>query len=420
LKKFISLILLLLLICSNHVTTFAAKNGPLELKSKGAVLLDSDTGAVLYAKNANQRMYPASLTKIATAIYAIDKGKLDSIVTVSSNAVRQDGTRVYLEEGEQVPLKQLIEGMLVNSGNDAAVAIAEHLDGSVERFAVNLNGYLKTTIGVKNTHFINPNGLFDKNHYTTAMDLAIITNYAMKNPVFAEIFGTKVLKWKGQSWKTNILTHHKMLKGEFVYPGVTGGKTGYTFKAKQTLATTARNANIKLTAVVLNSVQQRDKYDDTARLFDYGFKNFKLSIVKQGEIYKKDDKEFFPEVDTLITESINGTIKEVNNEGTLSIKNKNGQVLQLVTLKYKEPVPLPKKVSIKNEKIMVKKEQVTHFNAIYGIIIIAFAGIFIGVRKKLIAYFCVTLVASNIKDEITIIDMTRSQAKFMFPDSIAI
>ncbi|MEH7481072.1 D-alanyl-D-alanine carboxypeptidase family protein [Neobacillus drentensis] len=381
-KKLISLIIFILLICSNHLNTFAAINGPIELKSKGAVLLDSDTGAILFAKNANQRMYPASLTKIATAIYAIEKGNLDSIVTVSGNAVRQDGTRVYLDEGEKIPLKKLIQGMLINSGNDAAVAIAEHLDGSVEQFAVHLNGYLKSTIGVKNTHFINPNGLFDKNHYTTAMDLAIITNYAIKNPIFADIFGTKVLKWEGQSWKTNILTHHRMLKGELAYPGITGGKTGYTSEAKQTLATTARNAKLGLTAVVLNSEQQREKYDDTARLFDYGFKNFQHSILKQDEIYIKDNKEFCPEMDTLITESINGTIKEVNTEGKLSIKNTNGQVVQLVPLKYKEPIP--EKVTIKSDKISVKKQQVSHFNAIYGIIIIAFAGIFIGVRKKFI------------------------------------
>ncbi|MEY2194895.1 D-alanyl-D-alanine carboxypeptidase family protein [Neobacillus sp. BF23-41] len=381
-KKLISLIIFILLICSNHLNTFAAINGPIELKSKGAVLLDSDTGAILFAKNANQRMYPASLTKIATAIYAIEKGNLDSIVTVSGNAVRQEGTRVYLDEGEKIPLKKLIQGMLINSGNDAAVAIAEHLDGSVEQFAVHLNGYLKSTIGVKNTHFINPNGLFDKNHYTTAMDLAIITNYAIKNPIFADIFGTKVLKWEGQSWKTNILTHHRMLKGELAYPGITGGKTGYTSEAKQTLATTARNAKLGLTAVVLNSEQQREKYDDTARLFDYGFKNFQHSILKQDEIYIKDNKEFCPEMDTLITESINGTIKEVNTEGKLSIKNTNGQVVQLVPLKYKEPIP--EKVTIKSDKISVKKQQVSHFNAIYGIIIIAFAGIFIGVRKKFI------------------------------------
>jgi serine-type D-Ala-D-Ala carboxypeptidase (penicillin-binding protein 5/6) len=387
LKKFVSVItILFFLLYPNHINTLAAKNGQLDLKSKGAVLLDSDTGAVLYAKNAEKRMYPASLTKIATAIYAIEKGNLDSIATVSGNAVRQDGTRVYLEEGEQIPLKKLVQGMLVNSGNDAAVAIAEHLDGSVKQFSANLNGYLKTTIGVNNTHFINPSGLFDKNHYTTAMDLAIMTNYAIKNPVFAEIFGTKVLKWKGKSCKTNILSHHRMLTGELTYPGITGGKTGFTVKAKQTLSTTASNAKIRLTAVVLNSEQKKDKYDDTASLFDYGFKNYQRAIIKQGAIYSTNQKEYYPEKDTLITESINGSSKELNNEGKLIIKSNNGQVVQIVPLKYKEPIT--EKVAAKSNKAVVKEQQkqeeqqLIHVNAIYGIIIIVLAGILMGVRKK--------------------------------------
>jgi serine-type D-Ala-D-Ala carboxypeptidase (penicillin-binding protein 5/6) len=387
LKKFVSVItILLLLLYPNQLNTLAAKNGQLDLKSKGAVLLDSDTGAVLYAKNAEKRMYPASLTKIATAIYAIEKGNLDSIATVSGNAVRQDGTRVYLEEGEQITLKKLIQGMLVNSGNDAAVAIAEHLDGSVKQFSANLNGYLKTTIGVNNTHFINPSGLFDKNHYTTAMDLGIMTNYAIKNPVFAEIFGTKVLKWKGKSWKTNILSHHRMLSGELTYPGITGGKTGYTVKAKQTLSTTAANEKIRLTAIVLNSEQKIDKYDDTASLFDYGFKNYQRAIIKRGAIYSTNQKEYYPEKDTLITESINGSSKELNNEGKLIIKSNNGQVVQIVPLKYKEPIT--EKVAATSNKAVVKEQQkqeeqqLIQVNAIYGIIIIVLAGILIGVRKK--------------------------------------
>jgi D-alanyl-D-alanine carboxypeptidase len=387
LKKFVSVItILLLLLYPNQLNTLAAKNGQLDLKSKGAVLLDSDTGAVLYAKNAEKRLYPASLTKIATAIYAIEKGNLDSIATVSGNAVRQDGTRVYLEEGEQITLKKLIQGMLVNSGNDAAVAIAEHLDGSVKQFSANLNGYLKTTIGVNNTHFINPSGLFDKNHYTTAMDLGIMTNYAIKNPVFAEIFGTKVLKWKGKSWKTNILSHHRMLSGELTYPGITGGKTGYTVKAKQTLSTTAANEKIRLTAIVLNSEQKIDKYDDTASLFDYGFKNYQHAIIKQGAIYSTNQKEYYPEKDILITESINGSSKELNNEGKLIIKSINGQVVQIVPLKYKEP--MPEKVAAKSNKAVEKEQQkqeeqqLIHVNAIYGIIIIVLAGILMGVRKK--------------------------------------
>ncbi|WP_066061588.1 D-alanyl-D-alanine carboxypeptidase family protein [Neobacillus soli] len=379
-KKLFSFFIIILLIFSSQLNAIAAKNQHLALKSKGAVLLDSETGAVLYAKNADKRLYPASLTKIATAIYAIEKGNLDSIVTVSKNAVEQDGTRVYLIEGEQITLKKLIQGMLINSGNDAAVAIAEHIDGSVERFAANLNRYLKTTVGVNNTNFSNPNGLFAKNHYTTAMDLAIITNYAIKNPVFTEIFGTKVLKWEGKSWKTTLLTHHRMLKGELPYKGITGGKTGFTTEAKQTLATTADNGKLKLTAIVLNSDQKKDKYDDTAILFDYGFKTFHHVTLKQGEIFKMDTKEYYPENDTVITENVNGCIKRLNNGGALSIENNNGQVIQLVSLKYKEP--MPKKVPKKIEKPTENKQQLYGANALYGIIFIAAAGVLIGVRKK--------------------------------------
>jgi D-alanyl-D-alanine carboxypeptidase (penicillin-binding protein 5/6) len=379
-KKYVSFIGILLLLLSNQVHSFAAENQQLTIKSEGVALVDSETGAVLYSKNADARMYPASLTKIATAIYAIEKGKLDSIVTVSGQAVREDGTRVYLNEGEQVPLKKLIQGMLINSGNDAAMAIAEHIDGSVEPFSENINAYLKTTIGVSNTHFTNPNGLFDENHYTTAMDLAIITNYAIQNPIFAEIFGTKVLPWEGQSWQTTLFTHHRMLKGELPYPGITGGKTGYTTESKQTLATTADNGIIKLTAVVLKSDQKNDKYDDTAQLFDYGFNEYQHVIIKQDEIFKQDNKEFYVEHDTLITENIDGCIKKLSNNGFLSIENKDGQVVQLVPLKYKQPKQ--KELSKKAVKSEINKQQMSHVNAIYGIVIIAFAGILIGVRKK--------------------------------------
>ncbi|ETI67929.1 D-alanyl-D-alanine carboxypeptidase family protein [Neobacillus vireti] len=381
-NKFVSFIMVVLLLLTNQLTANAAENQQLALKSEGVVLLDSDTGVVLYAKNAEEKMYPASLTKIATAIYAIEKGNLDSIVTVSANAVNQDGTRVYLNEGEQVPLKKLIQGMLINSGNDAAVAIAEYMDGTVEHFGENLNEYLKSTIGVKNTHFINPNGLFDQNHYTTAMDLALMTNYAIKNPVFSEIFGTKRLEWEGQSWKTTLFTHHRMLKGELPYDGITGGKTGYTTEAKQTLATTADNGKIRLTAVVLKSEQKRDKYDDTALLFDYGFKAFQQETIKQGEIFKEDNKEFYPENDTIITESVDGCIKNVDSNGMLSIENKNGQVIQSIQLKYNEP-PKPKVAAKKIEKPKESEKPLLQVNVILGFMIIAFIGILIGIRKKI-------------------------------------
>lgn len=379
LSKWILILITVLFLFLNQIPVFAEGTRDLPLKSESAVLLDSETNAVLYGKNADEKMYPASVTKIATAIYAIEKGDLDSISTVSANAVRQDGTRVYLVEGEQVPLKKLIQGMLINSGNDAAVAIAEHIDGSVDLFAEHINEYLKTVIGVKNTHFTNPSGLHDDNHYTTAMDLALITNYAMKNPQFAEIFGTKRLHWEGQSWNTDLITHHLMLKGELPYAGITGGKTGYTTVSKQTLATTADNGNLRLTAIVLKSDQKRDKYDDTAILFDYGFNEYVHSTLKHGEVYKSGDQEFLLDRDLLVTEDKSGIVKKVDSTGRLSIENPNGQVLQVAQLKQKEE-PKPVQTSLKSSKSTNKQEYTASY---FWIFIVAAAAVLIGAGKKI-------------------------------------
>lgn len=358
---------------------FAEEAKPLQVnvKSESAVLLDSETGAVLFAKNPNEKLYPASLTKIATAIYAIEKGNLNDVVTISDNAANVEGTRVYLNAGEKVTLKKLIQGMLINSGNDAAIAVAEHLDGNVPQFAQNLNSYLLTKIGVKNTHFTNPNGLYDPDHYTTAMDLARITNYAMKNPVFAEIFGTKQLKWEGQSWNTTLITHHRMLKGEIPYPGITGGKTGYVDQSKQTLATTADNGKLKLTAIELKGNTKKEIYNDTIHLLDYGFAGFKHETLSQSQTFEQGKRQFNPSVSTLITKPLQGARLDLGKPGLLEIKNQEGQTIQTVRLTAK------RKNELQNKHKPIAT-QAPNMNVLYGIALFALAGIGLGVRKKLI------------------------------------
>ncbi|GGM29605.1 hypothetical protein GCM10011351_14650 [Paraliobacillus quinghaiensis] len=251
--------------------------------SESAILIDATTGEVLLEKKPKKVMYPASLTKVATAIYAIERGNLDDIVTVSQNSNGTGGSSVYLEEGEQVKLKTLIQGLLVNSGNDAGVAIAEHLDGSVEKFSSNINQYLKNTIGINTTNFMNPHGLFDPKHTTTASDLAKITQYAMQNGIFKDIFGMKQLEWNGLSWNTTLYTHHKLMR-EVPYDGINGGKTGYVNESGFTLITTAERENISLIAVVLKG-SQPTAYNDTTKLLDYGFKNFETSKIAKGKEY---------------------------------------------------------------------------------------------------------------------------------------
>jgi D-alanyl-D-alanine carboxypeptidase (penicillin-binding protein 5/6) len=282
-KRFTIILTLLLLISAftNNNYAKADENNELSLETESVILIEENSGTILYEKGANQKMYPASLTKVATAIYALEKGKLEDIVTVSKNAREADGTRVYLEEGEQVTLEKLIQGLLINSGNDAGIAIAEHLDGSVENFAASINQFLIEKVGVTDTNFMNPHGLFDSEHYTNASDLSLITKYALKNQTFKEIIGTKELQWKGASWDTTLYNHHKLLR-EMPYEGIVGGKTGFVDESGHTLVTIAEREGLSLIAVTLKSQSQTIAYRDTVELLDFGFKHFESSQLPVG------------------------------------------------------------------------------------------------------------------------------------------
>ncbi|MFC4810324.1 D-alanyl-D-alanine carboxypeptidase family protein [Paenibacillus sp. GCM10023250] len=248
-----------------------------ELASEAAVLIEAKTGTVLYARNAEKQEYPASITKIVTGIVAIeDERDMSATVTVSKEARGEDGTRVYLAEGEKLPLLNLLYGMLMNSGNDAATAIAEYVDGSKAKFAERMNEFAKDKIGAANTHFVNPSGLPDPRQYTTAMDMAKITRYAMQNELFRTIVGTRRMPWNGQEWKSELINHNEML-GQ--YEGTTGVKNGYTGDAGFTLVTSAKRDGMELIGVLLKSPSKSLLYQDMTKLLDYGFRQFELQRV---------------------------------------------------------------------------------------------------------------------------------------------
>lgn len=303
----------------------AKEKTKLSISSKSAILVDSITGKVIYEKNGFERMYPASLTKIATAIYAIENGHLNDRIKISKDIENIEGTKVYLVAGEQVTLKHLIQGLLINSGNDAGVAIAKYLGGSIPNFTNQLNKFLVEKVEVSATHFVNPHGLFAKNHFTTTFDLAKITNYAIQNQTFKKIFGTKELKWNGRSWKTTLITHHLMLKGELPYREVTGGKTGYVDQSGQTLATTAENDNIHLTVIIMDGKTKREAYNDTKKLLDYGFKHFETTRLRKGITYKIGEDEYKTSKEITFTKPLHAAInEEVSKDGLLNITDKNG------------------------------------------------------------------------------------------------
>lgn len=357
-----------LLLTAAHAEATATK--PPSTVSEAAIMIDSETGDILYEKNAQTQMYPASLTKIATAIYAIETGNLDDIVTVSEKARNTVGTRVYLEEGEQVSLKKLIQGLLINSGNDAGVAIAEHLSGNVERFATDINKYLKNEIGVQQTHFENPHGLFDSEHVTTAEDLAKITKYAIKDDLFRKVFGTIKLDWHGESWDITLITHHKLMHPKS-YEGVTGGKTGFVDESGFTLATTARRDDLGLIVITLNANLQSEAYNDTTNLLDYGFENFERSTIAKGTVFKSDGQAYKTPRNLTYTHRENKPVtKEVNGNGILKVVSQSGMLMT--------SFPLDKKEKKKESNMVSKKVNTNSFFGEHQTMFVAGLIIFLG------------------------------------------
>jgi D-alanyl-D-alanine carboxypeptidase len=264
---------------------YAQEPQNLAASAQAAILMDADTGRVLFAKNADKEMKIASLTKIMTAIIAIEQGKLDDLVEIKPSAVGVEGSSIYLKAGEKIPLETLLYGLMLRSGNDAAVAIAEHIGGSVEGFVYLMNEKAMY-LGLQHTHFANPHGLDVPDHYSSARDLALLTQYALKNPTFQKIISTQVktVPWPGEKWYRKFYNKNKILK---LYKWANGVKTGYTKQAKRTLVSSAMRDGLKLIAVTLND---GNDWQDHIDLFEYGFRNYKkVPVVEEGEVIQKTD-----------------------------------------------------------------------------------------------------------------------------------
>lgn len=273
------ILILIVLICSADVSY---ADNSISLSAASAVLMDKDSGRVLYEKNAHKKMSMASTTKIMTAILALEKGRLDDMVKTSTKAAHVEGSSIWLEEGEKLRLEDMIYGLMLSSGNDAAIAIAEHISGSEEKFA-ELMTQKAHEIGAVDTSFKNSSGLDAEGHYTTAYDLALITSYALKNEKFAEIVKTKrkTIPWEGHQWNRTLMNHNKLLN---MYEGCDGVKTGYTKKTGRCLVSSATRDHWQLIAVTLNAPND---WEDHKKLLDYGFNNYKLTkVIEEGEYMK--------------------------------------------------------------------------------------------------------------------------------------
>jgi len=314
-KKIILLMLLLI----------PLKISALETSARSAILMDTDTNRILYEKNIHEKRSVASISKIMTAVVAIESGKLDDEVTVGEEIKKAYGSGIYIQVGEKLKLRDLLYGLMLRSGNDAALAIADYVGGSVDEFVVMMNDKAKE-LKMNNTTFNNPSGLDqERGNYSTAYDMAILTSYAMKLDDYKTITGTKKYTLTTNKNTYSWINKNKLLS---LYKYTTGGKTGFTEIAKRTLVSTASKDNTNLVVVTLND---GNDWKDHQNLFEYGFNNYTyIKIIEKGtvNIYNED---YYSDYELYIK----------NDYGYLLKNSEKGNI----TLKYE----LEKKRNFKNK-----------------------------------------------------------------------
>jgi serine-type D-Ala-D-Ala carboxypeptidase (penicillin-binding protein 5/6) len=316
----------------------AQENQNNEINADAYVVIDSKTGEILLEKNKNKTHFPASITKIVTAIIAIEEQDLNEIVTISQHAQNTVGSSLSLVAGDKIILRDLLYGVMLHSGNDGAVAIAEHISSSETEFSKKMTSFAKS-LGANNTNFTNASGLPNDNHYTTANDMAIITRYAMENKVFKEIVQHKQYNWDNHLWrdtlaehekidatrlgipwegKPQIINHNRLLD---LYKGATGVKNGFTHEARYTLVGSAEKNGIKIISVLLRSKDSDTGYNDMINLLDEGFKTYEekennLIVKHENEVISEDKELSRTEEENIQTQS-NLVINKKNDNSTL-------------------------------------------------------------------------------------------------------
>lgn len=272
--------------------------GP-DVTAQSAILMDADSGAVLYAKNIHEQLYPASTTKILTCLLAVENCSLDEIVTFSHDAVfdtPRDSSNIAIDEGEELTLEQCLNAILIASANEVAFAVAEHISGSRPAFAELMNERA-AQLGCQNSNFVNPNGLPDEDHYTTAYDLAMIGRAFFANELLCKISSTYKLEIPVTDKQPDPIVEYsrnQLFPGRtYGYEYLVGSKTGYTDAAKSTLVSCAEKDGMKLIAIVM-ATDAPAQYTDTISLFNYGFSNFdRINISETETKYNIDNAGFF-------------------------------------------------------------------------------------------------------------------------------
>ena len=319
----------------------------LTMKSEAVILIDADSGQILFEKNMNKREFPASITKIMTGMLALENKDLNEVLTMTHEdvfSVERDSSHIALNVGERISLLSAMYALAIESANDAANGIATLVSGDIKNFVDLMNERAKE-LGAVNTHFVTTNGLDDPNHYTTAHDMALIMRQAIQTPYFTTFFSEANFDIPPTNMQTNVRHLHNknsLLNGNRHYEGLIASKTGFTKIAKHTLVSAAKRGDRTLIVVAMNSLGQPDKYEDTMKLFDYGFNNFKNVTLNKKDILKglkghqnyKEIKEIInqndPTINFLLNEkytlndvTVTPVYDKINNQINLAVNTKN-------------------------------------------------------------------------------------------------
>ena len=295
--NFFTFILIASLLINNFIfaTPVTIQKDEPSIVAESAILIDAKTGNILFQKNADKKQYPASITKLMTSLLVIENLSPSDIISFSKDAIygiERGSSHIGMDVGEQITVDQALHGLLLMSANEVANGLAEKVGGSIESFADLMTNRAKE-LGAKNTHFVNPHGLHNDNHYTTAYDMAMITRGIYNNKYFLQIMKDVIYQIPPTN-KTTEIRHlsqqHKLLNphrdSSLYRPDVIGGKTGYTDIAKNTLVTIARKGDVDLIAVVLKG-ESSSFYQDTSKLLDYGFNSYKsITLNHQTDVVK--------------------------------------------------------------------------------------------------------------------------------------
>lgn len=307
----------------NTYSTIWSENFP-NICAESAIIMEAETGSILYGKNMHDKNYPASITKILTTLIALENSTLNETVTFSRDSIFEvelDSSRIGIDVNEQLTMEQSLYGIMLASANEVSYAVAEHIAGDIPSFTKLMNDKAKE-LGAINSNFTNPHGLPDSNHYTTAYDMALISKAALANEDFCDITQTRtytIPPTNIQVEERPLANHHKFINRNISFEGAIGGKTGWTSISRHTLVTYAKRDGMTLIAVIMNCPSSKDVYSDTSNLLNYAFDNFKSNIINESNVDIGQNIDFFSKYHSFF--NLSNSPLQVSENGKVVLHN---------------------------------------------------------------------------------------------------